>query len=97
VLALVAAVVDELPAAAAPERQRDLLVVLGDLHRTHVGEHGAGDDLRPAEAGSDPQSVPVSRRGRTNSSPVLRSACSTASSPSSSPMKVSSEVIQLIE
>ncbi len=50
-----------------------------------------------ADAGSDPHSVPVSRRGRTNSSPVLRNARSTASSPSSSPTKVSKDVIQLIE
>ena len=48
-------------------------------------------------AGRSLQSTPVSRRGRTNSSPVLRSARSTASSPSSSPTNVSSDVIQLIE
>ena len=53
--------------------------------------------LARTDAGSEPQSVPVSRRGRTNSSPVLRNARSTASSPSSSPMNVSNEVIQLIE
>jgi len=50
-----------------------------------------------ADAGSESHGVPVSRRGRTNSSPVLRIARSTASSPISSPMKVSNDVIQLIE
>ena len=53
--------------------------------------------LARCAAGSDPHSVPVVRRGRTNSSPVLRSARSTASSPSSSATKVSRLVIQLIE
>src|SRR4051794_39169026 len=48
-------------------------------------------------AGSSPHSTSVDRRGRTNSSPVRRSARSTASSPSSSAMKDSEEVIQLIE
>jgi hypothetical protein len=50
-----------------------------------------------ADAGRSLHFVPVSRRGRTNSSPVLRSARSTASSPISSPMNVSNDVIQLIE
>ena len=53
--------------------------------------------LARADAGRSDHEVPVSRRGRTNSSPVLRSARSTASSPSSSVMNVSSDVIQLIE
>ena len=53
--------------------------------------------LARAEAGSVDQSTPVSRRGRTYSSPVWRNARSTASSPSSRPMNDSSEVIQLME
>ena len=47
-------------------------------------------------AGRSPH-ADVTRRGRMYSSPVLRSARSTPSSPSSSPMNVSNDVTQLIE
>src|SRR6478736_3978183 len=40
---LVTAVVDELPAGAAPERQDDLLVVFRDLDLAHVRDHGPRD------------------------------------------------------
>ena len=50
-LAFVATVVDQLAAAAATEREDDLLVVLVDLDLTHVGEHRARDHLGPLRGG----------------------------------------------
>ena len=63
VLALVATVVDQLAAAAAPERQHDLLVVLGDLDRAHVREHRPRDHLGPRRGRERAPRRPVSRRG----------------------------------
>jgi hypothetical protein len=53
--------------------------------------------LARTAAGSVAHCTSPERRGRTNSSPVLRSARSRASSPSSSVMNVNKLVIQLIE